>query len=58
MENNQTRADRCETGAPQVKFVLGEASWRLFMKTFDRPAEEKPRLRMLFTEAHAAMRRD
>jgi len=51
----------CETAertlSEQTRFVLNEKQWKLFMEALDRPAQEKPRLRQLFSESHVAKRR-
>jgi uncharacterized protein (DUF1778 family) len=41
----------------QTRFVLEEGQWKSFMAALDRPPKDKPRLRRLFTETHAAKRR-
>jgi uncharacterized protein (DUF1778 family) len=46
------RAD--ETLTDRTRSVLHEGQWKQFMRTLDRPAREKPRLRKLFKESHAA----
>ena len=46
-----------EALANQTRFVLDEERWKEFMQALDRPAQEKPRLRKLFTETHVARRR-
>lgn len=46
-----------EALADQAKFVLDELQWKQFMAALDRPAQEKPRLRKLFTEPHVLKRR-
>ena len=46
-----------ETLADRTRFVLQEEQWKQFMQALDRPAQEKPRLRKLFTETHVARRR-
>jgi len=43
--------------AHQARFVLNAEQWKRFMGALDRPPREKPRLRKLFSEAHAAKRR-
>lgn len=42
--------------ADQTRFELDEKQWQAFMAALDRPAQEKPRLRRLFQEQHAAKR--
>jgi uncharacterized protein (DUF1778 family) len=46
-----------ETLADQTRFVLDDAQWKQFMEALDRPPQDKPRLRKLFTERHVAERR-
>ena len=46
-----------ETLADQTHFVLDDAHWKKFLAALDRPAQDKPRLRRLFQEEHAAKRR-
>ena len=43
--------------ADQTRFVLDDKQWKAFMAALDRPAQDKPRLRQLFQEQHAASRR-
>lgn len=42
--------------ANQTRFVLDNQHCKLFMETLDREAQEKPRLRRLFSEHHVARR--
>lgn len=46
-----------ETLADQTRFVLNDQQWKRFMEALDRPPQEKPRLRKLFSEPHVAKRR-
>ena len=46
-----------ETLADRTRFALQEDQWKRFMQALDRPAQDKPRLRKLFTETHVARRR-
>lgn len=46
-----------EALADQTRFVLNEQQWKQFMEALDRPAQDKPRLKKLFTETHVAQRR-
>jgi uncharacterized protein (DUF1778 family) len=46
-----------EALADQTRFVLNERQWKQFMEALDRPAQEKPRLKKLFSESHVAERR-
>ena len=43
--------------ADQTRFVLDEKQWKAFLAVLDQPAKDKPRLRRLFQESHAAKRR-
>jgi uncharacterized protein (DUF1778 family) len=43
--------------ADQTRFVLNEKQWKQFMEALDRPPQEKPRLKKLFSESHVAERR-
>ena len=43
--------------ADQTRFVLNENQWKQFMEALDRPPQEKPRLKQLFSESHVAERR-
>ena len=43
-----------EALANRTRFVLDDARWKRFIAALDRPVQEKPRLRRLFTEAHVA----
>ena len=45
-----------QTLADQTRFVLNEKQWKAFMDALDRPPQEKPRLRRLFTEPTVAKR--
>jgi uncharacterized protein (DUF1778 family) len=46
-----------EALADQTRFVLDDARWKKFVAALDRPAQYKPRLRLLFEEEHLAKRR-
>jgi len=46
-----------ESLAGQTRFPLNEEQWKRFEEALDQPPREKPRLRKLFSEAHAAKRR-
>ena len=46
-----------EALADQTRFVLNEDQWKRFMNALDRPPQDKPRLRKLFSESHVAERR-
>lgn len=46
-----------ESLTDQTRFVLNERQWKLFMEALDRPAQDKPRLKKLFSERHVATRR-
>ena len=46
-----------ESLANQTRFVVDENQWKLFLEALDRPAQEKPRLKKLFSEKHVAKRR-
>ena len=46
-----------EALANRTRFVLDDARWKRFMAALDRPAQDKPQLRRLFTEKHVARRR-
>jgi uncharacterized protein (DUF1778 family) len=46
-----------EALADQTRFFLNEQQWQQFTNALDRPAREKPRLKKLFSEPHAAKRR-
>jgi uncharacterized protein (DUF1778 family) len=41
----------------QTHFVLDDKQWKAFMTALDEPPKDKPRLRRLLTEPHAAKRR-
>ena len=41
----------------QTRFVMDDKKRKLFMEALDRPPQEKPRLRRLFSEKHVAKRR-
>ena len=41
----------------QTRFVLDSRHWKAFLEALDRPPKDKPRLRRLFIEPHAAKRR-
>jgi uncharacterized protein (DUF1778 family) len=43
--------------ADQTHFVLDEEHWKQFMEALDRPPQERPRLKKLFSESHVAERR-
>jgi uncharacterized protein (DUF1778 family) len=47
LESARQRAQ--ETLAAQVRFVLNEKQWRLFMEALDRPPRVIPQIRKLFS---------
>jgi len=54
----RSACDKAEQAlSDQTRFVLDDKQWRLFMEALDRPPDEKPRLRRLFSEKHVAKRR-
>jgi len=46
-----------QTLASRTLFAVNEKQWKLFLEALDRPIQEKPRLKRLFSERHIAKRR-
>ena len=54
----QSARERAEQSlADQTRLVVDEKQSKAFLAALDRPAQDKPRLRYLFSEPHVAQRK-